>query len=94
MTPTLITVVGNRSLRRYWIGSNRRYDGYNRSLVNRIEDLMAFWSTLKSSGERLAQEAYKMREMYSDGRELYYKLKNQNVDELGTFKRGLRFFLS
>ena len=40
MTPKPITATGNRSKRRYWIGSNRRYDRYNRSLVNRIEDLM------------------------------------------------------
>jgi transposase, IS4 family len=40
MTPKPITAKGNRSKRRYWIGSDRRYDRYNRSLVNRIEDLM------------------------------------------------------
>ena len=40
MTPKPITAAGNRSTRRYWIGSDRRYDRYNRSLVNRIEDLM------------------------------------------------------
>ena len=40
MTPKPITATANRSTRRYWIGSNRRYDRYNRSLVNRIEDLM------------------------------------------------------
>jgi transposase len=40
MTPKPITAIGNRSTRRYWIGSNRRFDKYNRSLVNRIEDLM------------------------------------------------------
>jgi DNA adenine methylase len=57
------------------------------------EDLIAFWSTLKSSGEKLAQEAFEMREMHPDGRELYYKLKNQRVDELGIFERGLRFFI-
>ena len=26
--------------RRYWVGSNRRHDRYNRSLVNRVKDLM------------------------------------------------------
>jgi DNA adenine methylase len=57
------------------------------------QDLMAFWSTLKISGERLAQEASEMREKYSDGRELYYKLKSQRVDELEIFERGLRFFI-
>ena len=57
------------------------------------EDLIAFWSTLKSSGEKLAQEAFEMREMHPDGRELYHKLKNQRVDELGIFERGLRFFI-
>ena len=40
MTPKSISITGNRSIRRYWIGSDRRYDRYNRSLVNRIEDLM------------------------------------------------------
>ena len=40
MTPKPITATGNRSKRRYWIGSDRRYDRYNRSLVNRIEDLL------------------------------------------------------
>ena len=40
MTPKPITPRGNRSKRRYWIGSNRRYERYNRSLVDRIEDLM------------------------------------------------------
>ena len=40
MTNQQITAAGNRSTRRYWIGSDRRFDRYNRSLVNRIEDLM------------------------------------------------------
>ncbi len=40
MTLQPITALGNRSTRRYWIGSDRRHDRYNRSLVNRIEDLM------------------------------------------------------
>ncbi|AKA48367.1 transposase [uncultured archaeon] len=40
MTPQQITAIGNRSTRRYWVGSNRRHDRYNRSLVNRVEDLM------------------------------------------------------
>lgn len=40
MTPQPITALGNRGTRRYWIGSDRRHDMYNRSLVNRIEDLM------------------------------------------------------
>ena len=40
MTPKPITTTGNRSKRRYWIGSDRRYDRYNRSLVDRIEDLL------------------------------------------------------
>ena len=40
MTPKPITATGNRSKRRYWIGSDRRYDRYNRSLVDRIEDLL------------------------------------------------------
>ena len=39
MTPKPITATDNKSKRRYWIGSDRRYDRYNRSLVNRIEDL-------------------------------------------------------
>ena len=40
MTTQQITAIGNGSAIRYWIGSNRRFDIYNRSLVNRIEDLM------------------------------------------------------
>ena len=40
MTNQQITAISNRSTRRYWIGSDRRFDRYNRSLVNRIEDLM------------------------------------------------------
>jgi len=57
MTPKPITAIGNRSTRRYWIGSNRRYDRYNRSLVNRIEDLMdpSFlmnWKTLLEENNR------------------------------------------
>jgi hypothetical protein len=40
MTNQQITAVGNRSTRRYWIGSDRRFDRYNRSLVNRIDDLI------------------------------------------------------
>ena len=40
MTPKSISITGNRSIRRYWIGSDRRYDRYNRSLVDRIEDLL------------------------------------------------------
>ena len=40
MTPKPITTTGNRSKRRYWIGSSRRYDRYTRSLVDRIEDLL------------------------------------------------------
>ena len=40
MTPKPIMTIGNRGKRRCWIGSNRRYDRCNRSLVDRIEDLM------------------------------------------------------
>lgn len=39
MTQKPITIISNRSTRRHWIGSNRKFDKYNRSLVNRIEDL-------------------------------------------------------
>ena len=35
-----ITAISNGSTRRYWIGSVRRFDMSNRSLVNRIEDLI------------------------------------------------------
>lgn len=40
MTTQQITAIRNGSTIRYWIGSDRRFDVYNRSLVNRIEDLM------------------------------------------------------
>ena len=40
MTPLPIIATGNRSTRRYWVGFNRRHDRYDRSLVNRVEDLM------------------------------------------------------
>lgn len=40
MTPKPITAPVNRSRKRDWIGSDRRYDGYNRSFLNRIKDIM------------------------------------------------------
>jgi len=40
MTPQPIETLGNRGTRIYRIGSQRRYDRYNRSLVNRIEDIL------------------------------------------------------
>ncbi len=40
MRPKPITATGNISKRRYWIGSDRSYDRYNRSLMDRIEDLL------------------------------------------------------
>ena len=40
MTPQPITGAGNRGTRRYRTGSDRRHDIYNRSLVNRIEELL------------------------------------------------------
>jgi hypothetical protein len=40
MTRQQITAIADRSTRRCCIGSYRRYDRYNKSLVNRIEDLM------------------------------------------------------
>ena len=40
MTTQPIMTGINGSTLRYWIGSDRRYDRYNRSLVNRIEDLL------------------------------------------------------
>lgn len=40
MTSQQTTAIGNRSTRIYWVGSNRRHDRYNMSLVNRIMDLM------------------------------------------------------
>jgi hypothetical protein len=57
MTPKPIMTLGNRTTRRYFIGWNRRYDRYNRSLVNRIEDLMdpSFlmdWKTLLEENNR------------------------------------------
>jgi hypothetical protein len=49
--------IGNRSTRRYWVGSDRWRDRYNRSLVNRVEDLMdpSFlmnWKTLLEENNR------------------------------------------
>jgi hypothetical protein len=57
MTPQPIMAIGNRSTRRYWVGSDRRHDRYNRSLVNRVEDLMdpSFlmnWKTLLEENNR------------------------------------------
>ena len=57
MTPQPIMAIGNRTTRRYWVGSNRRHDRYNRSLVNRVEDLMdpSFlmnWKTLLEENNR------------------------------------------
>ena len=57
MTPKPITATANRSKRRYWIGSNRRYDRYNSSLVDRIEDLfdpsfLIDWKMLLSDNNR------------------------------------------
>lgn len=40
MTPQQTTCIRNRSTGIYGIGSGRRHDRYNRSLVNRIEDLL------------------------------------------------------
>ena len=40
MTPKPINDIINRSTRGYWIGSNRGFDTYNRSLVTRIEDFI------------------------------------------------------
>lgn len=57
------------------------------------KDLIAFWSTLKVSGEQLADEALRIKDKYKDGRALFYNLKRQNVDDLETFDRGLRFFI-
>ena len=41
---------------RYWIGSDRSYDRYNRSLVNRIEDLLdpsflMYWKLLLNEND-------------------------------------------
>lgn len=57
MTPQPIMAIGSRSTRRYWVGSDRRHDRYNRSLVNRVEDLMdpSFlmnWKTLLEENNR------------------------------------------
>jgi hypothetical protein len=40
MTTQQITAISTGSTRRYWIGSDRRFDRYNSSLVKRIEDLL------------------------------------------------------
>ncbi len=57
MTPQPITGTGDRRTRRYWIGSNRLYDRYNRSLVDCIADLIdpsSFmdWKTLLYENNR------------------------------------------
>ncbi|WP_048074018.1 hypothetical protein [Ferroplasma acidarmanus] len=38
MTPQINNKI-NRSIKRYWIGSNRRWEKYNESLADRIEYL-------------------------------------------------------
>ncbi len=38
-TPTYMS--SNRSIRRYFVGSKRRWDKYNRSLVDRVSDLLS-----------------------------------------------------
>ncbi|MCL4412808.1 MAG: hypothetical protein M1526_05600 [Candidatus Thermoplasmatota archaeon] len=40
MTPNPITATVNRSTRGYWIGPDRRYYIYDRSLVDKIEDII------------------------------------------------------
>jgi hypothetical protein len=40
MTTQQITAISNGSTKRDWIGSDRRFERYSTSLVNRIEDLM------------------------------------------------------
>jgi DNA adenine methylase len=57
------------------------------------EDLIAFWSALKESGEQLADEALRIKDKWKDGKGLFYNFKNRNVDDLGPFDRGLRFFI-
>ena len=57
MTTQQITAAGNRSTRRYWIGSDRRFDRYNISRVNKIEDLidpsiLMDWKTLLEENTR------------------------------------------
>jgi DNA adenine methylase len=57
------------------------------------EDLIAFWSTLKTYGEQLANEALRIKNENKDGRALFCNFKRQNVNDLETFDRGLRFFI-
>jgi DNA adenine methylase len=74
-----------------WLLKNK--PGLKFWINDKNEDLIAFWSTLKASGEQLVEEALRIREKCKDGKVLYYKLKNENVSDLGTFERGLRFFI-
>ena len=53
MTPQINNKI-NRSIKRYWIGSNRRWEKYNESLVDRIEYL-ADLSFIKDN-DRLLEE--------------------------------------
>ena len=56
-------------------------------------DLMAFWYTLRDYGKELTDTLLKIKEENLDGKNLYYKLKNQNINKLETFDRGVRFFV-
>ena len=53
MTPQINNKI-NRSIKRYWLGSNRRWGKYNESLVDRIEYL-ADLSFIKDN-DRLLEE--------------------------------------
>lgn len=69
----------------------RPYAKYVASDIN--YDLYCFWKELKSDKDELIKEILKVKEKYSDGRELFQELVAKRKNPLSDFQRAVDFFL-
>jgi DNA adenine methylase len=56
-------------------------------------ELYYFWRELQQHGEQLADEVAKIKEATTDGKGLFYELRDVDVNTLSDIERAVRFFV-
>ncbi len=56
-------------------------------------ELIAFWTHTQQNNAALVAEISRIKKTRSDGRSLFYELRNADIDSLSEFERAVRFFV-
>ncbi len=56
-------------------------------------ELFCFWQELQQNLDEFISEIYHIKNIYQDGKQLFYELTQVNVEELSALERAVRFFV-